>query len=130
MPLADAIRKNGFVRWYEHQLYESFACLVTGFLALIMMAISLEVIEFRESFAGLLTLLVVAFSGGGVCVYTWGRFNRLLARAEHLAGQACCPACSVYGRFAVVSARASFDAIDGCALGVRCRKCEREWTIA
>ncbi len=130
MPLADAIRKNGFVRWYERQLYESFACLVTGFLALIMMAIALEVVAFRESLAGFLLLLVIAAGGGTVCVATWGRFHRLLARAERFAGQAHCPACRVYGRFAVVSARNSADALEGCALGVRCRNCAREWTIA
>ena len=130
MPLADAIRSKGFVRWYERQLYESFACLVTGFLALIMMAIALEVIEFRESTAGLLALLAIGAAGGTVCVFAWGRFHQLLARAEHVAGQARCPSCSVYGRFAVVSARAARDAVDGCTLGVRCRQCEREWTIA
>jgi hypothetical protein len=130
MPLADAIRKNGFVRWYEHQLYESFACLVTGFLALIMTAIALEVSEFRQSAAGLLTLAVIATIGGGLCVVAWGRFHRLLARAEHFAGQARCPACNVYARFAIVSERVAPDAVDGCALGVCCRKCAHRWTIA
>lgn len=130
MPLADAIRKNGFARWYERQLYESFAYLVTGFLALIMMAIALEVSEFRESVAGLLTLVIVATIGGALCVIAWSRFHRLLARAEYFAGQARCPACDVYAKFAIVSVRTSPDALDGCSLGVRCRKCEHEWTIA
>lgn len=130
MPLADAIRKGGFTRWYERQLYESFAYLVTGFLALIMMAVALEVVEFRESAAGFLALVAVATIGGALCVVAWGRFNRLLARAEHYAGQANCPACNVYARFTIVSTRASPDALDGCALHVRCRKCAHEWTIA
>ena len=125
MPLADAIRKGGFTRWYERQLYESFAYLVTGFLALIMMAVALEVVEFRES-----ALVAVATIGGALCVVAWGRFNRLLARAEHYAGQANCPACNVYARFTIVSTRASPDALDGCALHVRCRKCAHEWTMA
>lgn len=130
MSLADAIRKNGFTRWYERQLYESFAYLVSGFLALIMMAIAIEVTEFRQSFGGLLVLLTVAAAGATVCVAAWGRFQTLLTRAEHFAGQAHCPACTAYARFNVVSTRYSSDALAGCALGVRCRKCAHEWTIA
>lgn len=130
MPLVDAIRKNGFTRWYERQLYESFACLVTGFLALIMTAIAIEVTEFRQSVSGLIGLLVIAAGGGALCVHAWSRFHRLLARAEHFAGQAHCPACSVYARFAVVSSRVAPEALEGCELGVRCRKCAHEWTIA
>ncbi|MGE5170023.1 MAG: hypothetical protein ACM3JC_06575 [Rudaea sp.] len=130
MALADAIRRNGFTRWYERQLYESFAYLVSGFLALIMMAIAVEVIEFRQSVGGLLMLLVVAASGAMLCVVAWGRFHTLLARAEHFAGQARCPGCSAYARFTIVSSRHAPEALDGCALRVRCGKCAREWTIA
>lgn len=129
MPLADAIRRIGFIRWYERQLYESFACLVTGFLALIMMTVALEVRGYEHSIGGWLWLFAVAACGGSLCIFTWRRFTRLLARAEHFAGQANCPACSVYARFGVVSSRAAPDALDGCALGVRCRKCNHEWTI-
>jgi hypothetical protein len=130
MSLVDAIRRNGFARWYERQLYESFAYLVSGFLALIMMAIAVEVTEFRHSLSGFLVLLAVAAGGAALCVFAWGRFHTLLARAEHFAGQAHCPACTAYGRFTVVSCRHAPDALDGWALGVRCRKCAREWTIA
>jgi hypothetical protein len=38
--LDEAIRKRGFRRWYERQLCESHAHLVTGLLSLIMMAIA------------------------------------------------------------------------------------------
>ncbi|MDQ2962640.1 MAG: hypothetical protein M3R31_05695 [Pseudomonadota bacterium] len=130
MPLDVAIRKQGFRRWYERQLFESHAYLVTGLLALIMTAIALEVIEFRQSAAGLLLLLIVAASGGTLCLFAWGRFHRLLARAEHVAGQARCPRCDVYGKFGIVSVRDSLEAVDGCALQVRCVKCDHEWTIA
>jgi hypothetical protein len=129
MPLADAIRKHGFVRWYESQLYEGFAYLVTAFLALIMVAIAMEVMEIRESVAQFLKLLVIAAVGGGLVAVAAGRFHRCLARAEYIAGQAVCPACAAYGKFEVVTERTSREAFDGCALGVRCRKCEFEWTI-
>lgn len=130
MLLDEAIRKRGFRRWYEQQLYESHAYLVTGLFALIMMAIAMEGIEFRHSIAGLLLLLVIAAAGGTLCVYAWGRFHRLLARAEHYAGQAHCPGCNTYGKFGIVSTRHAPDALEGCVLLVRCRKCDREWTIA
>ena len=76
MSLADAIRKHGFTRWYERQLYESFAYLVSGFLALIMMAIAMEVTDFRGSFGGLVVLVAVAACGAMVCVVTWDGFTR------------------------------------------------------
>jgi hypothetical protein len=129
MPVADAIRKHGFVRWYERQLYEGFACLVTGFLALIMMAIALEVIDFQASMPAFFELLIIAAIGGGLCAAAWARFHRCLARAEYLARQASCPACEAYGKFAVLTACAAHDALDDYALSVRCRKCAREWTI-
>jgi hypothetical protein len=130
MPLADAIRKHGFRRWYERQLYEGFACLVTGFLALIMMAIALEVIDVDGSKTALFQLLLIAAIGGSLCAAAWARFHRCLARAEHLASQAVCPACDAYGKFAVLTARSADDAFEQCALGVQCRNCAREWTIA
>jgi hypothetical protein len=39
---ADDIRKLGFRRWYERQLLESHACLVTCFLCTILLAVCLE----------------------------------------------------------------------------------------
>jgi hypothetical protein len=62
MPLDEAIRKRGFRRWHERQLYESHAHLVTGLLSLIMMAIAIEMIEFRASAAGLVALVTIATS--------------------------------------------------------------------
>ena len=129
MPVGDAIRRHGFRRWYERQLVESHAYLVTGFLSLIMMAVAVEASEVRKSAAGLLALVTIAIAGGWICLFTWGRFNRLLFRAEHLAERATCGACGTYGRFAVVRARDAPDAVAGCSLDVRCRRCGHEWTI-
>jgi hypothetical protein len=81
MDVGDAIRRHGFRRWYERQLFESHAYLVTGFLCLIMMAVAIEVSEFRRSAAGLLALAAVAVAGGGICLLAWRRFNRQLFRA-------------------------------------------------
>lgn len=129
MRLDDALRERGFRRWYERQLVESHAYLVTGFLALIMMAIALETIEFRESSANLLMLGLVAAIGGWLCVFAWKQFNRLLFRAEVLAGQAVCPECRAYARFEILEAHDSESALTGREMTVRCRCCEHEWLM-
>jgi len=129
MTLDDAIREHGFRRWYERQLGEGFALVVTGFLSLIMMAVALEVIDFRSGVGGLVLLLAIAVAGGAVCVAAWARFNRVLARAEHLAERATCPACRAYARFDVIASRAAPGTVAGCTLNVRCRGCGDEWRI-
>lgn len=125
-----AIGRLGFRRWYERQLYEGFAWMITGLFSLIMMATALEVIEFRNSQSGLLVLILVALAGCALCVVAWGRFNRLLARAEYLAEQATCAECRAYARFAVVRSRAVPGTVTGCSMTVRCRTCGNEWSIA
>ena len=129
MAFDDALRQRGFRRWYERQLIESHAYLVTGFLALIMMAIALEVTEFHSSAANLLFLVAVAGVGGVVCVAAWRRFNATLFRAEALAEQAVCAGCGTYARFEVVSAHDSPDTVSGQVVHVRCRQCAHEWRI-
>ena len=130
MNLAESLRALGFRRWYERQLIESHAWLVTGFLSLIMMAIAVEVIAFRESLAGLLALLAVGGCGAALCLYSWLRFNRQLFAAERIAAQATCTACRTYGRFAFVSMAMDLHAVAGGTVHVRCRQCGHEWSIA
>lgn len=130
MPLAEAIRKRGFRRWYERQLYESHAHLITGLLCLITMAVAVEMIEFRRSVGGLLALVAVAAAGGGLCVYAWRQFTQRLALAEYLAARATCQACRVYGRFEVLAATPAPESPGGCVLHVRCRNCGHEWAMA
>ena len=130
MRLDEAIRRDGFRRWYERQLYEGHAYLVTGFLALIMMAIALEVISFRRSAAGLLALIAIGAAGGALCVFAWRRFTALLSRAEYVAERAVCPACHVYAKFRIEHADDAPGSICGCTLAVRCRSCGHGWTIA
>ena len=114
MKLETAIGARGFRRWYERQLVESFAYLTTGVLSLIMMAIAMEMFEFRSTAAGLVALVAIANNH---------------ARAEYLAERAICGNCHVYGRFALVSSREMPDTPAGWSLDVRCRECGHEWTI-
>jgi hypothetical protein len=127
MRLDDALRERGFRRWYERQLIESHAYLVTGILSLIMMAIALETMAFRESIANALALVAIAGGGGWLCIFAWGRFRGLLSNAEALAEQAVCSQCKTYGRFEVIEAHDSEHALTGRALTVRCRKCDHRW---
>ena len=127
--LSVTIGARGFRRWYERQLIESFAHMITGVLSLIMMAIAIEMLEFRSTAGGLIALVAIAAAGGGVCVFSWRRFHHLLSRAEYLAEQATCGHCGTYGRFTVVSSRVFPDAPAGCSIDVRCRACGNAWTI-
>lgn len=129
MSIDDAVRKRGFRRWYERQLVESHAYLVTGVLSLIMMAIALEVIEFGESFANALLLSAVAAGGGWLAVFAWKQFSRLLLRAEMLASQAVCGGCRTYARFDVVDAHDCSDSLTGRSLVVRCKQCQHQWRM-
>jgi hypothetical protein len=129
MPIPDAIRKRGFRRWYERQLYESHAHLITGLLCLIAMAVAVEMIEFRKSIGGLLALVAIAAAGCGLCLYTWLRFTQRLALAEYLAARATCAGCNAYGRFEVLAANPELASPAGCVLEVRCRNCGHEWRI-
>lgn len=130
MRLDDALRQRGFRRWYERQLIEGHAYLVTGILSVIMMLIALETITFRESIANALALALVAGAGGWLAIFAWTKFRGLMSNAEALAEQAVCGRCSAYGRFDVIDAHDSRDARSGRLLTVRCRKCEHCWTMS
>lgn len=129
MNLDEAIRRRGFRRWYERQLYEGFAWLVTGLLALIMMGLALEVIGFGDSLSGMVALLAVGAAGGAICVFAWRRFTAMLGFAEYMAEQAVCPACRVYARLELERSGCASDTVSGCRIHVRCRACDHRWTI-
>ena len=129
MPIDAAVRKRGFRRWYERQLVESHAYLVTGILSVIMMSVALEAIAFRESAANALALVAIAAAGGALAIFAWNKFRGLMTIAEALAGQAVCTQCKTYARFEVLEARDSLEACTGRVLKVRCRKCEHCWTM-
>jgi hypothetical protein len=129
MHLDEALRHGGFRRWYERQLIEGHVWLVTAFLALIMVAIALEAIDFRASPANLLVLVSVLAAGIALIAFAVRRFHVLLGRAEVLAEQAVCSQCQTYGRFDVVHARDSQESLTGRKVRVRCRACAHEWSM-
>jgi len=118
MEPADSIGRIGFSRWYERQLIEGHAWLVTGFLCMIAIAACVEELSFRGSFVRLLAYVGMVFAAGGIGIYGLQRYQRIMVQAESLGEHATCAGCGAYARFKMISAHA-----------VRCRKCAHEWRL-
>ena len=137
MSRAEGIRKLGFRRWYERQLIEGHAYLVTCFLSMIMMAACVETFSLREPALQQLVMLGLLFGSGIVCIASWRRYHVVLVRAEQTGEQSTCTACRAYGRFEVLEPalpgqsgpRESAADVADMRLQVRCRKCGHQWTI-
>ena len=122
MEPAHTIARIGFKRWYERQLIEAHAWLVTALLCGIAVAVVLEGLNFRQSFWHELPALAFLFVGGLVCWHALRRFGDLLKEANRLAEHSTCGACGKYAAFHVVAEYAR-------AMQVRCRKCGNEWKM-
>jgi hypothetical protein len=117
---ARSIRKLGFRRWYERQLIESHAWLVTCLLCGIAIAASLEMADFKNPGAILVTLAFV-FTAGLVTMYGFRRYQVLMVLAEEIASHSTCAACHAYAKFRPMD--------ENPRMKVQCRKCGHEWTI-
>lgn len=134
MELSEGIRKIGFRRWYERQLIESHLYLISCFMCLIAVTACLEGFSFRAPGLEPLLRLAAMFASGAVGIWTLGRYLAMLALAQRAAESSVCAKCGTYGRLEVTGGRAA-SAITNAEtalspLGVRCRKCSHEWTIA
>ena len=129
MPVADRIRKLGFRRWYERQLIEAHGSLVTAFLSVIMVAVCMDQFHWRD--AGFKPLIMLALITAGIvlCFKTVRNYFSVLFRAEHLAAQAICGQCSLYGVIEVLG-RPMADAATDDNLHVRCKKCGHGWRMS
>jgi hypothetical protein len=90
MLLADLIRKFGFRRWHERQFIEAQASLVTAFLGVIMVAVCLDQLHWRDGGVKPLAMLVLAVAGIVLYFKTVSFYFRTLFRAEHFAARAVC----------------------------------------
>ncbi len=134
MPPAEGIRKLGFHRWHERQLIEAHASLVTAFLCVIVIAVCLDQLHWREAGFKPILMLVLIAAGIALCLKTTAFYFKVLFRAEHFATQAVCGGCGVYGVLEVLSSAAPGALDDGGAAGsewlkVRCKKCGHDWTM-
>jgi hypothetical protein len=133
--IGEEIQRRGFRRWYERQLIESHAYLVTAFLALILLLAGFEAMgSMRGSPVYYVAIVGIAAAAGTLTWVAWQRFMVLLARAELFANAASCPRCQTWGRFEVLSAEAA-ETDDPPEAGrphwlrVRCRACAEQWRI-
>ncbi len=133
--VGDDIRRRGFRRWYERQLIESHAYLVTAFLALVLLLAGFEAMgALRGSPLYYAAIVGISAAAGTVTWVAWQRFQVLLARAELFAGSAGCPRCQAWGSFEVLAAEESAaddppEAGRPHWLRVRCRRCGEQWRL-
>jgi hypothetical protein len=121
MEPARSIERLGFKRWYERQLIESHAWLVSCILCGLAIAATLEVTGFRlTSFAGFVALGFV-YVAGLLCWHSLKRYRAIMGQAERLSEQSTCKACRTYAAFSITAARPR--------MSVRCLKCAHEWTF-
>jgi hypothetical protein len=135
MKLVDDLRRLGFRRWYERQLIESHAYLLTAFLALILLLAGIESLDYLKGSLMFYVAILLAAAGAGTLMFiAWRRFITLLQRAELFAGSAECAQCKAWGRFEVIGAEAAGDE-DPVEAGrphwvrVRCRNCGHDWRL-
>ncbi len=136
MASLERIRTDGFRRWYERQLIECHAWLVSWFLGLIVLVAGLELFG-----AGATRIMGLGLLAAGLIVvaYSWARYRAMLATAERLGEQAVCPGCGSYARFRVLATcpaalpdggdPAIETARNDLWLRAQCRDCGREWLI-
>ncbi|HYD56310.1 MAG TPA: hypothetical protein VEB41_05340 [Burkholderiales bacterium] len=122
MPIeaARSIAKLGFKRWYERQLIESHAWLITVLLCGIAIAATLEMVNFREAGTALVTLAFV-FTAGLIILHGFKRYRDLMVLAEEVAANSTCTACQTYARFRALDEKPQ--------MKVQCRKCGHEWLL-
>jgi DMSO/TMAO reductase YedYZ heme-binding membrane subunit len=121
MEPARSIGRLGFRRWYERQLTEGFAWLVTCLLCAVLIAAGIESIWPHLMTWRALAMLAFVYAVGLICSFALRRFLMLLKRAEQVASRSTCAQCGTNGRYEVLSETAR--------MHVRCRTCAHEWTI-
>lgn len=138
MASLDRIRTQGFKRWYERQLIECHAWLVTCFLGIVGSASGIEIAALRSPGARF-TGIALILAGMATSLISWRRYRTMLAVAERLGERANCPACGCYARFRIIesgptpmpdSGDPEIDTHDTKVwLRAQCRKCDRQWLL-
>lgn len=117
----------GFHRWYERQLLESHAYLITGFLSLIALFAGVEQVGSTGGWR-LVAALGVSIFAGFVSMGAFRRYLLMLAYAEHVASQRRCETCGT-GAAEMLDAGGQREGSEEGWLKVRCRKCSHQWLI-
>ena len=122
MEPSDSIAKLGLPRWYERQLIEAHAWLITCILCGVVIAASFEGLDLHRLEWEPVLRLVFVFAATPLGWYAWGRYGVLMTQAMHISGKATCPACETYGRLQVRSTTNK-------SIPVSCRSCGHSWVI-
>jgi hypothetical protein len=133
MEPAESIGRLGFSRWYERQLIQGHAYLVTCFLCIVLIGVCLEAIGAQASRLEQLLAAAAILGTGMLGIHSLRRYRTILLRAEALARGATCKSCQAYGRIKILESGATGEeaAQDGRApwLKVQCAKCGHAWTM-
>ena len=137
MASLDRIRTHGFRRWYERQLIECHAWLVSWFLGVIVLVSGVEIAG--GGGGSRVTGVSLLVGGFAVTLYSWARYRLLLEIAERLGEQAACPSCDTYAKFTIEASGPNPmpDGGDpvlenrggGIWLRALCRKCGGRWVL-
>lgn len=132
MELADHIRKRGFKKWYERQLIESHAYLVTCFLCIILVTALLEEVSFRAPGPKPFLMLALITGAGVVGLLSLRRYGTIMGTANRFGERSVCEQCHAYAKFDIVESGGSPATAESEPepwLRVKCRKCGHAWTM-
>jgi len=118
MTPVEGIGKLGFRRWYERQLIEGHAWLVTCVLCLLAIFAVLEELTFRGPLPQVLAYGAFAFLAGVLAIYSLQKYRAIMEQAERYGEHSTCARCGAYGRFTLLA-----------GASVECRKCANRWSL-
>ncbi|MFV2031495.1 MAG: hypothetical protein ACC663_03275 [Gammaproteobacteria bacterium] len=115
------MQKLRFIRWHEHQLYQSFAWLISCLLAGFLFVSIIEFVGLGSSGALLIFIIVMLYIIGLGIIELFRRFWMRFSYAQACASAATCKVCGAYGLFEVnPGARPIY---------ASCQKCDHHWVI-
>ena len=127
-PEAQRLQRVGFRKWYERQLVDGHASLVTAFLCVIAIACGAELVSVKDQTLGIVGNAAMIF---GSAVIGWAairRYQRVLVEAEWLGEHANCGGCGHYG-FSLPKDRQMLASNDKWQIKAYCKKCQHQWDI-
>lgn len=114
----EGIAKLGFRRWYERQLLEGHAWLVSCVLCLIAIFAMLEELSLRGPLARALACGALTVLAGLLAIYALQKYRLIMEQAERYGEHSTCARCGAYGRFTLLAGTT-----------VECRKCANRWSL-
>lgn len=133
MEPADSIGRLGFTRWYERQLLQGHAYLVTCFLCIVLVGTCLEVVGAHARRLEQLLAAAAILGAGALGIHSLRRYRAILLRADAFARGATCKSCRAYGCIRILDSGSTGEeaAQEDRApwLKVQCTKCGHTWTM-